>query len=156
VHPERFLSLALTPALTLLPPRMDSVEARALVVAICLQESKLRHRRQIKGPARGYAQFEEMGVHGVLVHPSSARYAREACAALDVRAVAPVVHAALEFSDVLTCLFARLLLWTDPRPLPHADEPDRGWDLYYRCWRPGKPHPTTWAAHYARAWECFT
>jgi hypothetical protein len=76
---ELFMHHGLTPALSLLPPRMDTPEARALVLAICLQESGgLYNRLQIGGgPARGYPQFEKGakakpgGVYALLNHPTS-------------------------------------------------------------------------------------
>ena len=46
-----------------------------------------------------------------------------------------------------------LLLWTDPRPLPRIGEVQAAWDYYIRNWRPGKPHPKSWAPLYAQAME---
>ena len=60
---EWFAGHVLPAAFALLPTRMDSPEARALVTAICLQESALKHRRQIGGPARGLAPFFLEGVY---------------------------------------------------------------------------------------------
>ena len=40
-------------ALSLLPPKMDTPEARAMLGAIALQESALRYRQQVGGPAKG-------------------------------------------------------------------------------------------------------
>ena len=99
-------------ALALLPPKMDSVEARVLLLAIALQESGFKSRRQYgNGPARGYWQFEAAGgVIGVLAHHSTASRARIVCGLRDVKPVVQDVHAALEFDDVLAAAFARLLL----------------------------------------------
>ena len=94
--PEYFLDTALRGALKLLPPNMDSLAARAMVLAICLQESKLAFRKQVGGPARGYAQFEAGGgVTGVLTHASSSSYAKAVCASLDVGATVTAVYTAL-------------------------------------------------------------
>ena len=49
------------PGMALLPDRMDTPEARVMMLAIGLQESRFVHRRQIKGPARGFWQFEQGG-----------------------------------------------------------------------------------------------
>ena len=49
--------------------------------------------------------------------------------------------------------FARLLLWTDPRPLPAIGDVKAAWQYYLRNWRPGKPHEKTWAPLYAEAME---
>ena len=149
---------ALEPALQLLPANMDSVEARAMCVAIALQESHLEHRRQVGGPARGYWQFElGGGVRGVLSHPASKPYIRQVLAALDYDAAPEdlpgVCYAAIEHNDILAAAFARLLLWTLPDALSGRDEPDLGWQQYLKAWRPGKLHPDTWDDNFAKAWR---
>jgi len=145
---------AILPALALLPARMNSPDAIALLLAIGLQESRLTHRRQIGGPARGLWQFERGGgVRGVLEHPSSKKLAAAVCEARGVEPIASRVYEALEDDDVLAAAFARLLLWTDPKPLPAIGDTQSGWDLYIRTWRPGKPHRHTWDALYATAIE---
>ncbi len=143
---------AILPALALLPARMNSPAAVALLLAIGLQESRLTHRRQIGGPARGLWQFERGGgVRGVLEHPSSKALAAAVCEARGVEPIASRVYDALEDDDVLAAAFARLLLWTDPKPLPAMGDTQAGWDCYIRTWRPGKPHRRTWDALYAQA-----
>lgn len=128
---------ALTPALALLPEPMRSREAQALLLAIGLQESLLIHRRQIRGPARGLLQFELGGVRGVLEHRASLDMARTVCAARGVQPTPSAVHAALEHDDILAMAIGRLLLWTDPLPLPAIGQPAEAWALYLRTWRPG-------------------
>lgn len=147
--------MAIAPALSLLPTRMNSAEAQAMVVAICLQESKLSHRRQIKGPARSYAQFEGGrlgGIANVLSHPHSARLAHTFCVVLDVAPDIDTVYQAIEWNDLLCAGFTRLNLWTSPSPMPGIDEPDRAWHIYETTWHPGKPHRSTWNNYYAQAW----
>ena len=150
-----FLDVAVKPALSLLPPRMDSADARAMILAICLQESKLTYRRQIRGPARSYAQFEGgkmSGIANVLSHPKSAKLARSFCLDLDIAPDLAGVYEAIEWNDVLCAGFTRLNLWTSPSPMPGIDEPDRAWHVYESVWHPGKPHPATWNGYYAQAW----
>ena len=143
---------AITPAMRLLPARMDSLPARRLMLAIGMQESRLIHRRQIGGPARGLWQFERGGgVVGVLRHHSSKTHSEAVCEALGVPAEPMPVYHALEHDDVLAAAFARLLLFTDPRPLPQFCS--AGWDYYIRTWRPGKPHAHTWADCWSAAVE---
>lgn len=143
---------AILPALALLPPAMNTPQARVLLLAIGLQESRFQHRRQIGGPARGFWQFEHNGgVRGVLMHPASREDALRICAARHVAPVSATIYAALETDDILAAAFARLLLWTDPLRLPDAGDADGAWALYLRTWRPGKPHPQTWPALYAQA-----
>lgn len=155
--PELFNRIVLTPALGLLPSHMDSPAARAMIVAICLQESRLRHRKQIGGPARGFAQFERGGgVRGVLMHPATKDHAAAVCVQLSYTPTPEVVYDALSDNDVLAAVFARLLLWTLPQALPGPGEADKGWQQYLSAWRPGKPHPETWAAFYDEAWGKIT
>lgn len=146
---------AIDPALALLPGKMDSDRARVQMLAIGLQESRFTHRRQMgNGPARGLWQFERGGgVKGVLEHPASAKLAREICIALDVEPVPRPVWTALETNDVLAGVFARLLLWTDAKPLPAIGDEQGAWAYYLRNWRPGKPHPQTWPGFYRQAVE---
>ncbi|WP_231876450.1 hypothetical protein [Azotobacter vinelandii] len=99
--------------------------------------------------------FERAGVLGVLVHPQSRPHALTVCKARGVEASVGAVHAALERDDVLAAGIARLLLWTDPAPLPAVGEVARSWDLYVRAWRPGKPHRNRWDACYAQAMDAL-
>lgn len=140
----------LTPALALLPVAMDSPDARRMLLAIGLQESRLQYRAQIGGPAKGYWQFEQGGgVAGVLRHPASSLLAVRCCQKRNVTPAPRNAYLALETDDVLAACFARLLLWTDPHPLPKSSAD--GWAYYLRNWRPGKPHEHTWAAFWDEA-----
>lgn len=133
------------PAFKLLPPRLDTVEARLELLAIGRQESRFIYRRQEGGPARGFWQFEQGGgVRGVLMHPSTTSLITEVCQARQVQCNAPAVYRAIENDDVLACCMARLLLWTDSHALPALDDADGAWSYYLECWRPGKPHRKTW------------
>lgn len=138
-----------------LPTRMQSLAASAMLLAIALQESGAIHRKQVNGPARGFWQFERAGVTGVRQHRASRVHLQFALSALCYHKDLPTVsaHTAIEHNDVLACVFARLLLWTDSQPLPDPDQADDGWHIYLRTWRPGKPHPETWPRHFAAAWE---
>lgn len=145
---------AVDDALKMLPGKMDSREARVMLAAIGLQESRFGHRRQIRGPARGFWQFEKGGgVKGVLTHKASRNAAMKVCDALWVSPTADAVYPALELDDVLAAAFARLLLYTDPRPLPRVGDAEGAWEYYIRNWRPGKPHRKTWDDLYAKAME---
>jgi hypothetical protein len=140
-------------AFALLPAKMDTPAARALLIAIALQESKTSARAQYNhGPARGFWQFETAGVAGVLTHSASKAYIYAALLTLCYPPATTAVHAAIEHNDVLAAVCARLLLWTDAKPLPNAAETQKAWELYARTWRPGRPHRDTWDANYAKAW----
>ena len=147
-HLKKFV---LPAAYALLPAPMASVEATRLLVAIGWQESRFEYRRQIGGPARGFWQFETAGIGGVLAHHKTRDLVRVVLTSMQyVHPPTPYgCHLAVEHNDTLAAVFARLLLWTDAAPLPKADEHERGWELYLRCWRPGKPHPMTWAQAWA-------
>ena len=153
------LSGPVAEALRLLPSRMDSSEARVMLLSIGLQESRLHYRRQIGGPARGLWQFElgtkesRGGVWGVYLHAASRYWLQSLCEALGCDFEPRAIYARLEHDDVLAAGVARLLLFTDPQRLPAVDDALGGWDLYMRTWRPGKPHPNTWAAYHRVARE---
>jgi hypothetical protein len=137
---------------SVLPAATVSPEARAFVLAIGWQESRFKHRRQTRGPALGFWQFEAGGgVAGVMSHRKSNPIIAGALAGLMYpKTISPVaIHWALEHNDVLAACFARALLWTLPDALPTRVEPGRGWAQYLAAWRPGKPKPETWD----EAWE---
>jgi hypothetical protein len=136
---------AIDPALAWLPARMNTIEARAMLLAIGLQESRFEHRWQVlndpskKGPARSFWQGEQGGgmVAGVMSHPVSKDLARAACTAHGVIFTTRAVWEAIENNDVLAAILARLLLWTEPGALPRVTDAAGAWTLYLRAWRPG-------------------
>ncbi|KWR74220.1 hypothetical protein ACUXAV_000181 [Cupriavidus metallidurans] len=155
---SEIICLAIEPALRLLPPAMDTVKARVMLLAIGLQESAFAARRQAgNGPARGFWQFElgtpqsRGGVWGVFLHVASRPHLERLCLARRVAFQPEAIHRAIEVDDVLAAGVARLLLFTDPFALPSVTEQQAAWDLYARTWRPGKPHPKNWPANHARA-----
>jgi len=137
----------------LLPPKLDSAEAKAMLMAIAMQESRFDERRQIGGPARGFWQFEFGGIKGVLNHVASKPLIHAVLNRLDYDFAPDISYKAIEHNDVLAFAYARCLLWTLPQPLPSATEAFEGWEQYLDAWRPGKPHRSTWNAFYAAAWE---
>ncbi len=155
--PKDVLENAVDPALALLD-RVAGVrpsqEARVLLMAIAGQESAWQYRVQIGGPAHSFWQFEKSGgVHGVLHHPSSSANIRDVCADLGVSCDETTIYQRMAEpeGDVLPGCMARLLLWTDPAPLPAVGDVDHAWNFYERNWRPGAPHPEGWPARYAIA-----
>jgi hypothetical protein len=146
-------------ALALLPGRMDSPEARAMLLAIGLQESGFADRRQEGGgPARGFWQFEQGGVRDVVENPVSASHLFPLLRLLlypasTTPAAVKALQAALADNDILAAVCARLLLYIDPRPMPSPQEAAKGWAIYLARWRPGAPRPAAWPACYALAWR---
>lgn len=138
--------------------------AVAMMVAIGLQESRFVHRDQVVpgkpagsvGPATGFWQFEKGGgVAGVMQHALTADIARKVAAAAGVDFERDTIWRALTKpeGDQLAAGFARLLLYTDPRPLPDAaaEAEEEAWDYYQRNWRPGRPHRGTWGGFWRQA-----
>lgn len=140
------------PGLDLLPAKMDTPEARVLLVATGLQESRFQHRFQIGGPARSFWQFEKGGgIRGVLQHYSTHDMAIRVCDALRIPADEDTCYDAIAFNDALAAAFARLLLWTVPKSIPVVGRISDAWDYYLESWRPGKPHRDSWADLYRQA-----
>ncbi|WP_440984923.1 hypothetical protein ACQHIH_16055 [Xanthomonas sontii] len=146
--PEQALAHVIVPALAELGDGMDSPPARAQILATGMQESGLKYRHQVGGPAHGLFQFERGGVKGVLTHPASQRRAQALCERHGVAPTIAAAYEALEHDDVLAAGFARLLLWTLPKALPVMGDEQAAWDQYIAAWRPGKPHRNRWAAVY--------
>ena len=118
---------AIDPGLKLLPTNLDSLEARVMLLAIGLQESAFNSRVQIVdggglGPARGFWQFEQGGaVRGVWRHSASTELVRILCRDLDIRFEPVAMWQALD-NDKFAAAMARLLLLTDPQPLPAVSD----------------------------------
>jgi hypothetical protein len=125
--------------------------ARVLLLAIALQESGLRDRVQINGPAHGWWQFEQGGVTAVLEHVAAGPPLRAVCARLAVAAEPAAIYAAITDNDPLAYACARLLLWADPAELPATSDVVGGWQYYRRCWRPGRPRRWDWDENHAAA-----
>jgi hypothetical protein len=162
MSPADCLAHVIKPAFARLPGYMDSERARVLVLAIMMQESGLRSRWQVleggaKGPARGLAQFERgskaghSGVWGVYLHHATHEHLRLLCRDVDCNFDPAAIWAMLEHDDVLAAGVARLLLYTDPYPIPVVGDEAESWAYYLRTWRPGRPHPERWPASYDTA-----
>ena len=154
--PHLYQTLVIDPTMHLLGSKYDSPEARAMLLAIGLQESRLQYRRQIQGPARGFHQFETGGVQAVLTHKVVGPIAVATAKALEYAPLVSTLHPAFEHNDLLDCAFSRLLLYADPRPLPKAGQRDLAWTIYLFGWRPGKPKRETWDDFYDEAWATIS
>lgn len=143
----------------LLPEKFDSFEARAMLLAIGLQESRFEHRKQIGGPAHGFWQFElgggVRGVRGLIFRKAETKALAKSVLLNIGYQDATVVerYEAIVHNDVLACLFARILLYSHPDSLPSRGNAEEAWQYYLWTWRPGKPHRQTWDKFYAQAWE---
>lgn len=159
LDPDPEIIEAMRAAYCLLPARMNSPEASLQSLATALQESRCTMRRQLinrgkrlvaEGPAKGIHQAELGGgmVTGIFGHKATREHVRSVCDALGVERNPRAIWDALESNDVLSFALARLLLWSDPKPLPAIGDSDTAWAYYMRVWRPGKPHFHTWAEAY--------
>jgi len=158
--PLRLLNTAIIPALQELKfcGIPDTTEARHFMLAIALQESALVRRRQLingageTGPAVSFWQFEQGGgCKGVLTHFQVAQCMRRMCVEFNVTPTAQGLWEAMRYHDVIAAIAARLLIYTLPDQLPAT--PEQGWEQYMDAWRPGKPHPNTWAQAWSTAAE---
>lgn len=128
---------------------------RLEVMTIAGQEGNWQFRRQIGGPARSFFQFERGGgVHGLFT--VTAVKLKAVCDALDIPYEESSVFEAMAWNDTLACCMARLLLWTDPKPLPDVGDERGAWLYYVNLWRPGMPRPETWPARYATSLQLVT
>lgn len=157
MNPDEFLKDVLLPGLAWLEQTVGYVppasrEARLLLLAIAGQESDWTDRIQGgNGPAHSFWQMERGGgVTGVLHHPDSEDAALKICAAVGVDPIASNVWGlmATAAGDNLSVGFARLLLWTDPRPLPVYGDMMNSAIYYRRNWRPGKWDAARWQEKY--------
>jgi hypothetical protein len=146
------LTKYVNPALALLPPKMNTVTARQLLLAIGLQESNFVDLVQKPGgQAHGYWQFERgnsAAAADVLQRKATKDIAEALCKTYGVKPDPDAVWSALADPDkqVFAAAFARLNLYNDPNPLP-TDE-NSAWDTYIRAWKPGTPRRETWGLNY--------
>ncbi len=152
--PDLFFSRIVEPTLAYMAASASisiprSTAADVLTMTIAGQESRWKERRQIGGPARSYWQFEKGGgVAGLFGHPATRLKLGTVCASLDVPYDQDTVFEAMAWNDTLACAMGRLLLYSDPNPLPAIGEKDAAWRYYLANWRPGAPHPDSWSGLY--------
>lgn len=159
MSPDIFIRDFLDPGLAMLA-RVTGLasddRARVMLLAIAGQESNWDARRQAGGPARGHYQFERGGgVRGVLNHPATAARMEALCRFLCVPTDEATVYEAIAWNDPLAVGMARLLLWSDPKPLPAVGAQDAALAYYEGIWRPGKPDASRWALRYPAALQAI-
>ena len=155
---QLFLTNVIRPGLAVLADvvggEVQSPPAEVLMLAIAIQESALRHRTQVGGPARGWWQFERAGgLAGVMDHARTRTHLAHFCEAVGLKHDLYALWDALPYSELLQVALARLLLWSDSRPLPALGDKEGSWSYYLRNWRPGKPGTARWGAAYDGAAE---
>ena len=157
--PQRLYQTAIRPALDELVSLgvKSSPQAARFLLAIAIQESGLRARRQIvsggaeAGPAVSYWQGEVTGgMILTLKHFRVGPWMKAICEAYNVQPTPAGLWEAMRYQDIVAAAAARLLVYTLPFAL--ATTQDEGWAQYLSAWRPGRPHPETWPA----AWKLAT
>jgi hypothetical protein len=139
-----------------------TAESDILTLTIAMQESGLVARVQAnQGPAHSFWQFETEGVAGVLDHPKAGPRLKAVCARLGRLPEDYRIWNAIVYDDKLAYACARLLLWSDPAPLPAFGDEAGALAYYARNWRPqwyglGEAEPGRWAANYAAAMAAVT
>ena len=125
--PQRLIQTGIAPALAELEAAgiKDTTDARRFLLAIALQESSLRYRRQVlaggaqTGPAASWYQFEKGGgCVGVLTHRAVADRMKKVCADYNIEAAPQGLWEGMRFNDVVASAAARLLIYTLPKNLP--------------------------------------
>ena len=158
--PIRLLQTGIMPALNELATLGIPADVRAarFLLAIALQESGLRHRRQVvsggaeNGPASSFWQFEQGGgCRGVLNHHASSARMISVCNAYNVTPSPAGLWESMRYQDIMAAVAARLLIYTLPHGLPLSAA--EGWSQYIAAWRPGTPHESTWLENWALASE---
>lgn len=152
--PAEFSARILDPARAAFPFH-DSPESRAILLAIAGQESGWMSRFQLGGPARGWWQFESEAVADLMNRPATCLTLKGFCAEQSIPWDAGDLFEAVAWHDPLAYALARLLLWTDPAPLPGIGDSMGALMYYERLWRPGKPDAARWATRYAEAFHIF-
>lgn len=156
--PRAFLTRIINPTLDMMQeltavaiPASD--QARVELLTIALQESGLRYRQQVPVPyAHGWWEFENGpqsalgGLFKIMPQKLSA-----VCAELVVPFDRDTVFGAIVWCDLLACAVARLLLWSEPNPLPAIGDIQGAWNYYVKLWGPGSPRPKEWPALYAQS-----
>ena len=96
-----------------------------------------------------------------LTHSATKAPLQAACQKLGVPFDRNTIWLSLEHNDDLAVVCARLLLYSDPKPLPDVNDVEGMWQYYLRNWRPGaydRGSPAyrqelrkKWATHHAQA-----
>jgi hypothetical protein len=164
MKPEAIYRCLLPATQALFPADFNTPKARAMLLAIGLQESDFDHRQQLivgvrewwrslTGAACGYWQIERIGIRGVMEHHRAGPMLRKVCDILGYPFDLETLWGAIRHNDILAVAIARLILWIHPAPLPGPADTDEGWKQYLLTWRPGKPKPDKWSECYRRAWR---
>jgi hypothetical protein len=154
---QQIQTRVLDPMFNQLLPHFDSPEARVMLLAIGLQESRSSPRGastvMVLRAASGSSSAVAVVV-GVLTSAASRDYARRRL--LKLRNVAPSADSVwrrLEFDDLLAAAICPPDALGQPASMPALGRGGEAWDYYKATWRPGRPRVRTWNGYYAQALE---
>jgi len=164
MEPKRFFRTIVQPTLAMMEAHPAiripvTPKGNVLVMTCAGQESLWKSRRQIRigqyhpqsVGARSYWQMESTWGGPVAINDviqDTPRQLFAICEDLEIPTDELSLYEACAWNDTLACALARLLLWSDPAPLPEVGDKQGSWDYYRRNWKPGVPHPSTWSARY--------
>jgi hypothetical protein len=168
MSPERYLTGEIIPALTWLTAQhgrdMGPPEVLVQLLATALHEGDGLKARVQYGPKGssilkrfGHSMWmfeggEKAALAGLFASPATGPALRKACEWLGVEHDHQHVWWCMVGNDKLAAICGRLLLLTDPHPVPMLDDVDESYATYLRCWRPGKPPgPDKWRRVHQRA-----
>ncbi|MGH8710125.1 MAG: hypothetical protein ACREVA_02220 [Burkholderiales bacterium] len=127
---------AIPSGLSLLPRLMNTSEARVMLLAIGLQESRFEHR--VQAETKSYWQFTLKEVHKIVKHsPSTTELVKDAVELLGYTFDVSTIYNKIEDNDTLAVVVARLLLYKSKRKLPVARDAVEGGKQYVELWQPG-------------------
>lgn len=160
--PKHALETIIVPTLAPLGAPFDTRDARLMLVAAGMQESRFEARDQgdpdVPGPARGLWQFEKIACrdfvergHRRLQH---AVRCRRAIGVLEPMRLWWLIGEPR--FDPVACLLARDALFRHvAEPLPQPGDVDEAWRQYVAAWKPGQRDRERWTRSYAASLEAL-
>lgn len=128
---------------------------RVLMTSIAGQESNWEHRVQIpSGMAHSLFQIEEATIPLIIANPASKELFTVGMDHFQIQdRSAPALFDLMadEAGDKVSVLFARLLLWCNPKPIPYEDEEQALFKYYRETWRPKHAVWARWPVVYGQA-----
>lgn len=143
---DQVLAHTIPAAYALLPEKMRSTNATAMLLAIGLHEGDgFTARWQYHGgPAHSFWQWEYPTVKAIMLHSATSVAVDGLIDALCYRLLdatvarqARALHDAMTHNDTLACGLSRCLLWTLPVPLPGPTDASTAFHQYIQAWNPG-------------------
>lgn len=147
-----YVSVTVPAALSVLPARFDTPQARLMMLACAGQESGYASRIQTPGgQARSFWQIEKTGMLRGVMHSAWWPILASVCEQHSIPTDEDTIFEAIAWHDPLAYAVARLGLWMDPNPLPAIGDVLNAYNTYLRVWRPGKPSWMRWQTVYPAA-----